>query len=130
MPIQPKFLCSTLMLLGGVAAAAPGGAFDEITITATKVATPLLEVPATVSVIDNASAERRLDRDLKDLVRYDPNVSVRNNLARFGLSDFNIRGMGGNRTRDPNDLIREQRSSYFGGSHALTCPPQPVGRVR
>jgi hemoglobin/transferrin/lactoferrin receptor protein len=177
MPIHPKILCSALVLLGGVAAAAPEAALDEITITATKVATPLLEVPATVSVIDNASSERRLDRDIKDLVRYEPNVSVRNNLARFGLSDFNIRGIGGNRvlieidnvripdtfaigsfsnasrdgvdidllerleivrgsasslygsdaiggvvaftTKDPNDLIREDRSSYFSARGAF-----------
>lgn len=172
MPIHHKILPCALALLSGISTAAPEVPLDEITITATKVPTPLLEVPATVSVIDNADSERRLDRDIKDLVRYEPNVSVRNNLARFGLSDFNIRGIGGNRvliaiddvripdtfaigsfsnasrdgvdidllkrleivrgsasslygsdaiggvvaftTKDPDDLIREGRSSYFG----------------
>jgi len=170
------FLLSVVLLANG-AFAEPGARLDEITVSATKVASPLLEVPATVSVIDNQASERRLDRDIKDLVRYEPNVSVRNNLARFGLADFNIRGIGGNRvlikiddvrvpdtfsigsfsnasrdgvdidllkrleivrgsasslygsdaiggvvaftTRDPADLIREGRSSYFSARGAF-----------
>jgi hemoglobin/transferrin/lactoferrin receptor protein len=99
-------LCGLTLLAGGVAAAEPELRLDEVTVSATKVATPLLKVPATVSVIDNDDSERRLDRDIKDLVRYEPNVSVRNNVARFGLSDFNIRGIGGNRVLIKIDDVR------------------------
>jgi outer membrane cobalamin receptor len=44
---------------------------DEITVSATKIATPLLDVAATVTVIYDQGSERRIDRDIKDLVRYD-----------------------------------------------------------
>jgi hemoglobin/transferrin/lactoferrin receptor protein len=88
-------------------AAGPAQApLDEITVSATKVATPLLEVPATVTVITSEDSERRLDGDIKDLVRYEPNVSVRNNVARFGLSDFNVRGIQGNRVLIELDNVR------------------------
>jgi hemoglobin/transferrin/lactoferrin receptor protein len=97
-------------LLGaGTAGAAPPGpeaVLDEITVSATKFATPLLEVPATVTVVTSDDVERRIDGDIKDLVRYEPNVSVRNNVARFGLSDFNIRGISGNRVLIEIDNVR------------------------
>ena len=79
---------------------------DEITVSATKIATPLLDVPAAVTVITNDDIERRIDGDIKDLVRYEPNVSVRNNVARFGLADFNVRGIQGNRVLIELDNVR------------------------
>ncbi len=87
-------------------AADPELALDEVTVSATKFATPLLEVPATVTVITSEESESRLDGDIRDLVRYEPNVSVRNNVARFGLTDFNIRGIGGNRVLVEIDNVR------------------------
>lgn len=100
-----------LSLLGPVSGAEPvesnrETAVDEITVSATKIATPLLEVAATVTVITDQASERRIDRDIKDLVRYEPNVSVRNNVARFGLSDFNVRGIQGNRVLVELDNVR------------------------
>jgi len=88
------------------AAAEPQRALDEITVSATKHATPLLEVPATVSVVTDDDIERRLDGGIKDLVRYEPNVSVRNRPDRFALSDFNIRGIQGNRVLIEIDDVR------------------------
>jgi hemoglobin/transferrin/lactoferrin receptor protein len=79
---------------------------DEVTVSATKIATPLLEVPATVTVISSDEIERRLQGDIKDLVRYEPNVSVRNRPDRFALSDFNIRGIEGNRVLIEVDNVR------------------------
>jgi hemoglobin/transferrin/lactoferrin receptor protein len=93
---------------------------DEITVSATKVATPLLEVPATVSVITYQDSERRLDGDIKDLVRYEPNVSVRNNVARFGLSDFNVRGISGNRVLIELDNVRIADSFAIGSFSSAT----------
>jgi hemoglobin/transferrin/lactoferrin receptor protein len=87
-------------------AARPEPALDEVTVSATKFATPLLEVPATVTVITSEESEYRLDGDIRDLVRYEPNVSVRNNVARFGLTDFSIRGIGGNRVLVEIDNVR------------------------
>ena len=78
-------------------AADPRRALDTIVVTANKVEDPIGDVAATVSAIDAAEIERQLARDIKDLVRYEPGVSVRNEVGRFGLSGFNIRGLGGNR---------------------------------
>jgi hemoglobin/transferrin/lactoferrin receptor protein len=95
-------------------AADPEPPLDEVTVSATKFATPLLEVPATVTVITSEQSEYRLDGDIRDLVRYEPNVSVRNNIARFGLSDFNIRGIGGNRVLVEIDNVRMPDSFAIG----------------
>ncbi len=95
-----------LLTCGGLQAADPELSLDEITVSATKIATPLLEVAATVTVITDEATEWRIDRDIKDLVRYEPNVSVRSNVARFGLSDFNVRGIQGNRVLVELDNVR------------------------
>ena len=97
---------AALIGASGAVSAAPDEALEEITVSATKFATPVLEVPATVTVVDSEDVERRIDGDIKDLVRYEPNVSVRNNVARFGLSDFNIRGISGNRVLIEIDNVR------------------------
>jgi hemoglobin/transferrin/lactoferrin receptor protein len=110
MPSHSLFHRSTLAAIAAGCAAAvaadPSPPLDEITVSATKIATPLLEVPATVTVITNDDVERRIDRDVKDLVRYEPNVSVRNRVERFGLTDFNIRGIDGNRVLVEIDNVR------------------------
>ena len=93
-------------MAGGVLAANPEIPLDEITVSATKIATPLLEVPATVTVITSEDSERHIDGDIRDLVRYEPNVSVRNNVDRFGLSNFNVRGIQGNRVLVEIDNVR------------------------
>ena len=43
--------------------------------------------------------------NLRDLLRYEPGVSVRNDL-RYGLQDVNIRGIEGNRILFQLDGIR------------------------
>jgi hemoglobin/transferrin/lactoferrin receptor protein len=80
---------------------------SQLTVTATRQARPADEVAATVSVITDAQIEEELATDIKDLVRFEPGVSVRNAPARFtaagantgrdGNSGFNIRGLDGNR---------------------------------
>jgi hemoglobin/transferrin/lactoferrin receptor protein len=78
----------------------------EVTVTATKAPRALIDVPATVGVIDVERIERELSSDIKDLVRYEPGVSVRNAQSRFGLTDFNIRGIEGNRVLLEVDNVR------------------------
>lgn len=72
-------------------------ALDVITVSATRIPQPVGDVTATVTVIEADEIERRLVYDIRDLVRYEPNVSVRHQAGRFGLSGFNIRGLDGNR---------------------------------
>ena len=78
---------------------------DTVTVTATRTERALADVPATASVIDRERLDRQLVRDLKDLVRYEPGVSVGSGTGRFGLRDVRIRGLGGNRVRIETDGI-------------------------
>lgn len=88
-------------LLGFVAskdafAARDNEALEEIFVAAKRLM-PLHYVPATVTVIDRKQIELTLSDDVRDLIRYQPGISVRNDPVRFGLDSFSIRGIGGDR---------------------------------
>lgn len=59
----------------------------------------LPNVPGTTSVITRQQMDRHLVTTIRDLVKYEPGVSVIGTAGRFGLDSFNIRGLSGNRTR-------------------------------
>lgn len=90
------------LLLGGppargtpaVEPAAPQ--LETVTVYARRIQ-PATRIAATVTVIPRESIERGLVSDLKELVRYEPGLSVRSDPFRFGLDTFAIRGVGGNR---------------------------------
>ncbi|WP_421654603.1 TonB-dependent hemoglobin/transferrin/lactoferrin family receptor [Leptothermofonsia sp. ETS-13] len=86
---------------------------EEITITGTRTPRPTRLSPASITVIDNEEIDEFLIRDLRDLFRYEPNVSVGND-RRYGLQDINIRGLGGNRVLILNDGIRIPTQFQFG----------------
>ncbi len=86
---------------------------EEITVTGTRTPRPVRLTPGYISVIDAQEIDQQLVRDLRDLVRYEPNVSVGNN-RRYGLQDVNIRGLGGNRVLLLNDGIRVPTQFQFG----------------
>ncbi|MCC6202453.1 MAG: TonB-dependent hemoglobin/transferrin/lactoferrin family receptor [Gammaproteobacteria bacterium] len=75
----------------------PENAIETITVVGAKVERSLAEVANTISVIDAERIQRELSSDIKDLVRYEPGVSVNSDAARFGVGSFNIRGIEGNR---------------------------------
>ncbi|MEA5464743.1 TonB-dependent receptor domain-containing protein [Leptothoe sp. PORK10 BA2] len=85
----------------------------RITVTGTRTPRTIQAAPVTVNVIDADDINQLLIRDISDLVRYEPGVSVRNNL-QFGLQDFNIRGLEGNRVLIQVDDIRLPSSFQFG----------------
>ena len=85
----------------------------RITVTGTRTPRTIQAAPATVPVIDADDVNRLLIRDISDLIRYEPGVSVRNNL-QFGLQDFNIRGIEGNRILIQVDDIRLPSAFQFG----------------
>ncbi len=86
---------------------------EEITITGARRARPVRLSPASISVIDAEKLDQNLAQDLRDIFRYEPNVSVGNN-RRYGLQDINIRGLGGNRVLILNDGIRVPNQFSFG----------------
>jgi hemoglobin/transferrin/lactoferrin receptor protein len=102
----------------------------RITVTATR--TPVLqeEAPATVTVITSEDIADQLATDIKDLIRFEPGVTVRRAPARFGAAigstgragneDIAIRGIGGNRVLIQVDGIRSPQGFSFG--------PQSAGR--
>lgn len=77
-------------------AAAAAGQLETVTVYARRIV-PLTRVAASVTVVPRESIERGLVADVKELVRYEPGVSVRSDPFRFGLDTFVIRGVGGNR---------------------------------
>ncbi|WFC42684.1 TonB-dependent hemoglobin/transferrin/lactoferrin family receptor [Pseudoxanthomonas sp. SE1] len=78
---------------------------ERIQVTATRSERAVADVPNTVSVIDREEMDDHLVRDIKDLVRYEPGVTVTSNFGRFGLGGFRIRGLEGNRVRIQTDGI-------------------------
>jgi hemoglobin/transferrin/lactoferrin receptor protein len=77
-----------------------------VLISATRTERRALDLPGTASAIDAETMERRLNRTIKDLVRYEPGVYAQNDPLRFGLAGFNIRGVGGNRVQMLVDGVR------------------------
>lgn len=88
-------------------AAASGaiGELDRITVTATRTERAVVDVPHTVDVIDRERMDALLVRDLRDLFRYEPGITVGEGFGRFGIGDIRIRGLGGNRVRIQTDGI-------------------------
>ncbi len=78
---------------------------DREVVIATLAARAIIDVPNTVDVIDRKTMDERLIRDLKDLFRYEPGISVTSGFGRFGLGSIRIRGLGGNRVRIQTDGI-------------------------
>ncbi|KAA2285468.1 TonB-dependent hemoglobin/transferrin/lactoferrin family receptor [Arenimonas fontis] len=103
---------ATALVFPAIATASPEPAagvdattLDAVTVTATRNERALAEVPATVSVLTREELDRQLARDIKDLVRYEPGVSVTSSFGRFGLGGFRIRGLDGNRVLIQTDGI-------------------------
>ncbi len=97
---------------------------DKVTVTATRSEKTVSQAPVTVTVISSEDIEDGLVRDIKDLVRDEPGVSVRNAPARFtaagastgrdGNAGFNIRGLEGNRVLVVVDGVRVPDGFAFG----------------
>jgi hemoglobin/transferrin/lactoferrin receptor protein len=97
---------------------------STITVTATRIPTDIKEVPATVTVIDEKKIADQLVTDIKDLVRYEPGISVPRGPTRFGAAlgvtgragneGFIVRGIGGNRVLIQVDGVRVPDGFTFG----------------
>ena len=105
---------------------APPEVLADITVTATRTAQSVQDVPATVSVITDEEIDDSLILDIKGLVRWEPGVEVPSSPARFGAafgstgrdgaSGFNIRGLEGNRVLIQSDGVRIPDAYAFGPS--------------
>jgi hemoglobin/transferrin/lactoferrin receptor protein len=125
--------CGATALAAALGAGMLGSAYAEeadadaegvITVTATRAATDTFNAPAPVTVITDEDIEQNLATDIKDLIRFEPGVTVRTEPSRFaaalgatgrsGNSGFNIRGLDGNRVLFQIDGIRVPDSFSFG----------------
>ncbi|MEM9274489.1 MAG: TonB-dependent hemoglobin/transferrin/lactoferrin family receptor [Cyanobacteria bacterium P01_F01_bin.143] len=84
--------------------------YDEsditVTVTGTRTPRPVLDSSNSIVVIDSERIDREIARDIRDLVRYEPGVSVGRNPNRFGNQGFNIRGIDENRVLILVDGVR------------------------
>jgi hemoglobin/transferrin/lactoferrin receptor protein len=130
--------CGAALALAWVLASAPAVAAEDprpadadkdlVTVTATRIPQPVEDVPATVTVIDAETIADQLASDVKDLVRFEPGVSVRRAPSRFGAAQgvtgrdgnagFNIRGLEGNRVLIQVDGVRVPDGFEFGAQSA------------
>lgn len=88
--------------------------FDTVTVSATLNASPVMDTPGTVSVIDSGTIERRLVENIADLVKFEPGVYVETVATGVGLNGFNIRGIGGNRVMTQIDGVQTSEQFDFG----------------
>ncbi|MBB3803017.1 hemoglobin/transferrin/lactoferrin receptor protein [Xanthomonas arboricola] len=89
--------------------------FDRLQVTATRTQRALVDVPGTVDVIDREQLDNQLVRELKDLFRYTPGVSVTTNSGRFtGASGIRVRGLDGNRVAILVDNVPVSDTFAFG----------------
>lgn len=98
----------------------------RINVTGTRTPRLIQITPANVTVIEAGDMDEQLIRDLNDLVRYEPGVSVQNNL-QFGAQGFNIRGIDGNRVLIQVDGIRLP-PAFQSGSQSVVGQGFNVGR--
>lgn len=77
----------------------------EITVTGTRSPRPVQDAPGSIIIIERQEIEQNNVRNLRDLLRYEPGVSVQQS-PRFGFQEFNIRGIEGNRILFQVDGIR------------------------
>jgi len=124
-------LCNqTALAASGAAAVTTADAaveLDKVTVTATRSEKKLQDAPVTASVISDEDIEDGLVKDIKDLVRFEPGVSVRRAPSRFtaagastgrdGNSGFNIRGLEGNRVLILVDGVRVPDGYAFGAQN-------------
>ncbi|QDH69272.1 TonB-dependent hemoglobin/transferrin/lactoferrin family receptor [Marilutibacter alkalisoli] len=83
----------------GADAAGATADLERIVVTATRTERAIADVPATVTAINREEMDKTITRDLKDLFRYEPAITVTSDPVRFGIGDIRIRGLGGNRVR-------------------------------
>ena len=107
-------------------------ALQQMTISATRQEQDVNSVPSTVSVHDRQELDRQNVNTIKDLVRYEPGVSVGGAGQRGGISGYNIRGIDGDRILTQVDGV-EIPDSFFNGPYAKTqrnyVDPEIVKRV-
>ncbi|RON30131.1 TonB-dependent receptor [Pseudomonas lini] len=105
---------------------------QQVTISATRQEQDVASVPSTVTVHTREELDRNNVNSIKDLVRYEPGVSVGGAGQRSGLTGYNIRGIDGDRVLTQVDGVQVP-DGFFNGPYAQTnrnyVDPEIVKRV-
>ncbi len=105
---------------------------DQVTISATRQEQSIDSVPSTVTVHTREELDRNNVNNIKDLVHYEPGVSVGGAGQRAGLTGYNIRGIDGDRVLTQVDGVQIP-DSFFNGPYAQSnrnyVDPEIVKRV-
>ena len=138
-PSVSRLAAGTALGIALAATAAPAVAQDndgeywaarknQIVVTATRTEKSVEDVPLTISLITEEQIANELATDIRDLIRFEPGVSVQRQPARFGAAlgatgragndSFNIRGIGGNRVLIQVDGVRVPDGFSFGAQAA------------
>lgn len=107
-------------------------ALQQVTVSATRSAQDVSQVPSSVSVQTRGQLDRQNVNDIQQLVRYEPGVSVSGTGQRSGLNGYNIRGIDGERVLTQVDGVSIP-DSFFYGPYAQTqrnyVDPEIIKRV-
>ena len=87
---------------------------ETVTVVGTKTEREIGDVAGALSIIAEDEIDRRMMRDIADLIKYEPGVSVAGTGERWGLSGFSIRGIGGNRVLTLVDGVQVPEEFSFG----------------
>ena len=119
---------------------AEAGDGRTIVVSATRTPITIDEAPVTISAKTDEEIADELATDIKDLVRFEPGVSVRRQPARFGAAlgttgragneDFTIRGIGGNRVLIQVDGVRQPMGFSFGAQSVGRGDSVDIGLVK
>ncbi|MBK5517372.1 TonB-dependent receptor, partial [Pseudomonas sp. TH10] len=105
---------------------------QQVTISATRQEQDVSSVPSTVTVHTREELDRNNVNSIKDLVRYEPGVSVGGTGQRSGITGYNIRGIDGDRVLTQVDGVQVP-DGFFNGPYAQTnrnyVDPEIVKRV-
>ncbi|TKB53073.1 TonB-dependent hemoglobin/transferrin/lactoferrin family receptor [Ferrimonas aestuarii] len=92
--------------------------FDDVVVSASRTSTQKAEdVAAAMTVVNAEQIDDELITDISQLVRYEPGVEA-SGRGRFGLQDFNIRGISGNRVKIMVDGV-DQINAYDSGTEFM-----------
>lgn len=105
---------------------------QQMTISATRQEQSVDSVPSTVTVHDREELDRQNVNTIRELVRYEPGVSVGGAGTRSSNAGYNIRGIDGDRILTQVDGV-EVPDNFFNGPYAKTrrnyVDPEIIKRV-
>lgn len=113
-PCKKRSLALLVTALCNTALANESGVLKDVVVTATRSATEIEQIPATVTSVDRKALDRALPTDEADLFRGESDIAFARDLRRHGATRVNIRGIEDNRVVQMIDGVR-MSDYYFGG---------------